>query len=55
VWNHYIVTTSSGESGLFGSNNNLIGMRNVAAPGFVSFFNDFSREMILWILSLHSS
>jgi MFS family permease len=33
-------------------NNNSLGMRNVVAMGFVSFFTDFSTEMILGILPL---
>ncbi len=34
------------------NNNRPIGMRNVAALGVVSFFTDFSTEMILAILPL---
>ena len=33
-------------------NNKSLGMRNVVAMGFVSFFTDFSTEMILGILPL---
>ena len=34
------------------NNNKPMGMRNVVALGFVSFFTDFSTEMILGILPL---